>query len=69
MKVEQKIYTESAQVAIVESSEERVGEIIFSFGDDGDKNIQQKLFLTNVEALELSTMLKSMVDKTKTNSL
>jgi hypothetical protein len=69
MKVEQKIYTESAQVAIVESSEERVGEIIFSFCDEDNKYIQRKLFLTSIEAIELSTMLKSMVDKVKTNSL
>jgi hypothetical protein len=69
MKIQQKLYTESDQSAIIETIDERVDEIVFSFGDISEKGLFPKLFLTTKEALELSTMLKSMVDKTKTNSL
>lgn len=69
MRVEQKIYTESDQVAMVEIINERPDEIVLSFGDISERGSQPKLFLSSKEAIELSTMLKSMVDKTKTNSL
>ena len=69
MRVEQKIYTESDQVAMVEIINERLDEIVLSFGDINERGSQPKLFLSSKEAIELSTMLKSMVDKTKTNSL
>ena len=69
MKIQQKLYTESDQSAIIETTDERVDEIVFSFGDVSERGLFPKLFLTNKEALELSVMLKSMVDKIKTNSL
>ena len=69
MKIQQKLYTESDQSAIIETTDERVDEIVLSFGDIGERGLYPKLFLTTKEALELSIMLKSMADKTKTNSL
>lgn len=69
MRIEQRIYTESDQVAIVELNNDRYGEIILSFGDISERGLQPKLFLSNKEAIELSIMLTSIVDKTKTNGL
>lgn len=69
MRIEQKLYTESDQVVIIETTDERVDEIVLSFGDISERGLFPKLFITTKEALELSVMIKSMIDKTKTNSL
>lgn len=69
MKIEQNIFTDSQQVVTIEINEMRPGEVMLSFSDGENRNGSQKLFLTLNEAIELSTTLKSMVDKKKTNSL
>ena len=69
MKIEQRLYTESEQLVIVEIIDENSEEIIVSIGESNEKGLSPKLFLTKKEAVELSMMLKSAVDKTKTNSL
>jgi cobalamin biosynthesis protein CbiD len=69
MKVEQRIYTEAEQIVTLEESNEYYSQMILTIGEANGKGITPKLFLTNEEAIELSNMLKSMVDKRKTNSL
>jgi hypothetical protein len=69
MKVEQRIYTEGEQVVSLGESTEYHNQIILSVGEANGNVITPRLFLNNEEAIELSNMLKSMVDKTKTNSL
>lgn len=69
MRVEQRLHTEFEQVVTLEESTEFNNRIVFTIGESNGKGITSKLTLTNEEAIELSIMLKSMVDKTKTNSL
>ena len=69
MKVEQRIYTESEQVVSLEESTEYYNQIILSVSEANGNVITPRLFLNIEETIELSNMLKSMVDKTKKNSL
>jgi hypothetical protein len=70
MKVEQRLYTESEQIAIVEQDENSNFFIFLSIAEAFDSNKSNaKLYLTKNEAIELSNILKTMVDKTRTNSL
>ena len=69
MKIEQRLYTESQQLVIVELTDENSEDIVISMGESTENSLLPKLFLTKKEANELSMMVKCIVDKTKSNSL
>lgn len=69
MKVEQRIYTEGEQIAIVELAEENNRYVILTITEASERGATQRLYLKNEEAIELSNMLRTTVDKTKTNSI
>lgn len=64
---EQRMVTKGEQVALVEPNEMMDG-IVFRFGEVEDKGYP-RLYLTYDETIELTNMLKSMVDRYKSNSL
>lgn len=66
--VEQRMYTTTEQVVIVQPNETRDG-IVVGIQESEDKYPHSRLYLTYDEAIELSNMLISMVDKIKKNSL
>ena len=71
MKVEQRLHTEYKQVVTLEiNDEENPDEIILTFGlEDESPYGQRRLILNRKEAVELSTLLKTSVDKIKINSI
>lgn len=65
---EQKMVTKGEQIALVEPNEMMDG-VVLRFGEVNEKGTFPRLYLNHDEAVELSNMLKSMVDRYKSNSL
>ena len=65
---EQTIYTTAEQWSTIKSNETQDGLMVL-VGEAGSSKSDSRLYLTTEEAIELSNMLKAMVDKIKTNSL
>jgi len=66
--VEQRMFTITEQIAVVQPNETDNG-IVLSTQEVLDKHSDARLYLTPEEAIELSIMLKSMVDRIKNNSI
>lgn len=66
--VEQRMFTATEQIAVVQPNETDDG-IVLSTQEVLNKHSDARLYLTTEEAIELSVMLKSMVDKVKNNSI
>jgi hypothetical protein len=66
--VEQRMFTITEQIAVVQPNETDNG-IVLSTQEVLDKHSDARLYLTPEEAIELSVMLKSMVDRIKNNSI
>lgn len=62
--VEQRMFTITEQIAVVQPNETNDG-IVLSTQEVLNKHSDARLYLTPEEAIELSTMLKSMVDRIK----
>lgn len=65
---EQRMYTLAEQVAIIQPNEIRDGVVLCTQEIEGGQP-ETRLYLTPEEAIELSNMLNSAVDKLKKNSL
>lgn len=65
---EQRMYTLTEQVVILQSNESRDGIVLCTQEIEGGQR-DTRLYLTPEEAVELSKMLNSEVDKLKKNSL
>jgi hypothetical protein len=66
--VEQRMFTITEQIAVVQPNETDNG-IVLSTQEVSNLHSDARLYLTPEEAIELSMMLKSMVDRIKNNSL
>lgn len=66
--IEQRMFTATEQIAVVQPNETDDG-IVLSTQEVLNKHSDARLYLTPEEAIELSVMLKSMVDRIKNNSL
>ena len=66
--IEQRMFTATEQSAVVQPHETDDG-IVLSTQEVLNKHSDARLYLTPEEAIELSVMLKSMVDRIKNNSL
>lgn len=66
--VEQRMFTITEQIAVVQPNETDNG-IVLSTQEVSNEHSDARLYLTPEEAIELSVMLKSMVDRIKNNSL
>jgi hypothetical protein len=66
--VEQRMFTITEQIAVVQPNETDNG-IVLSTQEVSNKHSDARLYLTPEEAIELSVMLKSMVDRIKNNSI
>ena len=66
--VEQRMFTMTEQIAAVQPNDTYDG-IVLSTQEVSNKHSDARLYLTPEEAIELSVMLRSMVDKLKNNSI
>ena len=66
--VEQRMFTVTEQIATVQQNESNDG-LVLCTQEVRNTFSDSRLYLTPEEAIELSTMLKSMVDKIKNNSI
>jgi hypothetical protein len=67
--VEQRMFTMTEQIAVVQPNETDDGIVLSTQEMDVSNRFESRLYLTPEEAIELSTMLKSMVDRIKNNSI
>jgi hypothetical protein len=65
---EHRMYTATEQLVIIQPNETHDG-LILRFGETTEKGLFPRLYLTHEEAIELSNMLKTMLDKIKNNSI
>lgn len=66
--VEQRMFTMTEQIASIQPNETHDG-VVLSTQEVSNTHSDARLYLTPEEAIELSVMLRSMVDKIKNNSL
>lgn len=66
--VEQRMFTMTEQIAVVQPNDSYDG-VVLSTQEVNNKHSDARLYLTPEEAIELSVILKSMVDKVKNNSI
>lgn len=64
--VEQRMFTMTEQIAVVQPNDSYDG-VVLSTQEVLNKHSDVRLYLTIEEAIELSVMLKSMVDRIKNN--
>ena len=62
--IEQRMFTTTEQIAVIQQNESQDG-IVLCTQEIESKSLGSRLYLTPEEAIELSTMLLSMVDKLK----
>lgn len=66
--VEQRMFTMTEQIAVIQPNETDDG-ILLITQEVSSEHPESRLYLTPEEAIELSVLLKSMVDRIKNNSL
>jgi hypothetical protein len=66
--VEQRMFTMTEQIAVIQPNDSDNG-VVLSVQEVSSPIKDARLYLSPEEAIELSVMLKSMVDKLKNNSL
>jgi hypothetical protein len=66
--VEQRMFTMTEQIAVIQPNDSDNG-VVLSVQEASSPIKDARLYLSPEEAIELSVMLKSMVDKLKNNSL
>lgn len=66
--VEQRMFTITEQIAVIQPNEMSDG-LVLSTQEIDKHSSDTRLYLTIEEAIELSNMLKTAVDRVKTNSL
>ena len=67
--VEQRMFTITEQIATIQPNETDDGIVLCVQEVDDTNHSDTRLYLTPEEAIELSVMLKSMIDRIKNNSL
>jgi|688.fasta_scaffold974781_2 hypothetical protein len=66
--VEQRMFTMTEQIAVIQPNDSDNG-VVLSVQEISSPIKDARLYLSPEEAIELSVMLKSMVDKLKNNSI
>ena len=66
--VEQRMFTMTEQIAVIQPNDTNDG-VVLCTQEISNKHSDARLYLTPEEAIELSVMLKSMVDRIKNNSI
>jgi hypothetical protein len=66
--VEQRMFTMTEQIAVIQPNDSDNG-VVLSVQEVSSPIKDARLYLSPEEAIELSVMLKSMVDKLKNNSI
>lgn len=67
--VEQRMFTTTEQIATIQQDDRDEGLVLITQEVSPSDHSETRLYLTPEEAIELSVMLKSMVDRIKNNSL
>jgi hypothetical protein len=63
--IEQRMFTMTEQIAVIQPNDTDNGIVLCTQEMDTKNRFESRLYLTPEEAIELSVMLKSMVDRIK----